>query len=132
MNDSKKYYHGDAVSIAGLLGSGVRLRNVVLSPAFPGRGRGGHEAGPGCRGRSSWASGIGLFLPLRPDADARGAPFGFMGPRRTITLFFCAAFAGSVVLGTAPNANMAVVTYSLILWALEGKKQGSSRVWVSL
>jgi len=57
---------------------------------------------------------IGLFLPLCPDAAARGAPFVFMGPRRTITLFFCAAFAGSVVLGMAPNAYVAVVGRALI------------------
>ena len=36
------------------------------------------------------------------------------GPRKTITLFFCAAFAGSVVLGTAPNAYVAVVGRALV------------------
>jgi MFS family permease len=36
-----------------------------------------------------------------------------MGPRRTITLFFV-AFAGSVVLGTAPNAYVAIVGRALV------------------
>jgi sugar phosphate permease len=36
------------------------------------------------------------------------------GPRKTISLFFCAAFAGSIVLGTAPNAYVAVVGRALV------------------
>jgi len=36
------------------------------------------------------------------------------GPRKTITLFFCVAFAGSVILGIAPNVYVAIVGRSLV------------------
>jgi sugar phosphate permease len=36
------------------------------------------------------------------------------GPRKTITLFFSVAFAGSLVLGTAPNAYVAIVGRALV------------------
>jgi sugar phosphate permease len=36
------------------------------------------------------------------------------GPRKTITLFFCVAFAGSVVLGMASNVYVAVVGRALV------------------
>lgn len=36
------------------------------------------------------------------------------GPRRTITLFFCLAFVGSVILGMAPTVGLAVVGRALV------------------
>lgn len=36
------------------------------------------------------------------------------GPRKTISLFFCVAFAGSVVLGTAPNVYAAIVGRTIV------------------
>jgi len=36
------------------------------------------------------------------------------GPRKTITLFFCVAFAGSVMLGMAPNVYVAIVGRTLV------------------
>ena len=36
------------------------------------------------------------------------------GPRKTITLFFCVAFAGSVILGIAPNVYAAIVGRTLV------------------
>jgi sugar phosphate permease len=36
------------------------------------------------------------------------------GARKTITLFFCVAFAGSVVLGMAPNVYVAIVGRTLV------------------
>ena len=36
------------------------------------------------------------------------------GPRKTITLFFCVAFAGSVILGVAPNVYVAIVGRTLV------------------
>ncbi len=36
------------------------------------------------------------------------------GPRKTIALFFCVAFAGSVILGIAPNVYVAIVGRTLV------------------
>lgn len=36
------------------------------------------------------------------------------GPRRTITVFFCVAFVGSVMLGLAPSVGLAVVGRALV------------------
>jgi len=36
------------------------------------------------------------------------------GPRKTITLFFCVAFGGSVMLGLAPNVYVAIVGRTLV------------------
>ncbi|CAB1061729.1 Uncharacterized MFS-type transporter [Olavius sp. associated proteobacterium Delta 1] len=36
------------------------------------------------------------------------------GPRKTISLFFCVAFAGSVVLGMAPNVYAAIVGRTIV------------------
>jgi len=36
------------------------------------------------------------------------------GPRKTITLFFCVAFAGSVILGISPNVYVAIVGRALV------------------
>ncbi|MEJ5376881.1 MAG: MFS transporter [bacterium] len=36
------------------------------------------------------------------------------GPRKTITVFFCVAFAGSIILGLSPSVGMAVVGRALV------------------
>lgn len=36
------------------------------------------------------------------------------GPRKTITLFFCVAFAGSMLLGLAPNLFLAIIGRTLV------------------
>ena len=36
------------------------------------------------------------------------------GPRKTITLFFCVAFAGSILLGLAPNLVLAIIGRTLV------------------
>ena len=73
---------------------------------------------------------------MRRDLEAGGSLLGFLGsayfypyalmqlpagllsdswgPRKTITLFFCVAFAGSVMLGLAPNVYVAIIGRTLV------------------
>ena len=55
-----------------------------------------------------------FVIPLRCDAASGRVVVRLLGPRKTITLFFIVAFAGSVVLGLAPTVTWAIAGRTLV------------------
>lgn len=68
------------------------------------------EAGGGLLG----LLGSAYFYPYALMQIPAGLLSDSWGPRKTITLFFCVAFIGSVVLGAAPNVYVAIAGRTLV------------------
>lgn len=58
--------------------------------------------------------GSAYFYPYALMQIPAGLLADSWGARKTITLFFCVAFAGSVILGTAPNVYIAIAGRTLV------------------
>jgi sugar phosphate permease len=58
--------------------------------------------------------GAAYFYPYALMQLPAGLLSDSWGPRKTITLFFCVAFLGSVLLGLAPNVFMAILGRTLV------------------
>ena len=58
--------------------------------------------------------GSAYFYPYALMQIPAGLLSDSWGPRKTITLFFCVAFAGSLILGLAPNVFVAIVGRTLV------------------